>query len=59
MSLLCLWLNFCCYCFSFFVLFLETGIFRVALAVLEVDLLNQAGLKLTEVHMLLHPEGWD
>ena len=57
----------CTYCFVFlffvlFVLFSEIGFLCVTvLAVLELALVDQAGLKLTEIHLPLPlpPECWD
>ena len=40
------------------VLFFKTCFLCVALAVLELALVDQAGLQLTEIHLLLPPEGW-
>ena len=52
---LCSWLFLFC-----FVLFFETGFLRVtALAVLELALVDQAGLRLTEICLPLPPKCWD
>ena len=46
--------------FFFLFLFFETQGFSVALEpVVELDLVDQAGLKLTEIHPPLPPECWD
>ena len=37
----------------------ETGSHCVALAVLELARVDRAGLKLTEIHLLLLPKCWD
>ena len=46
---------------DFFVLFsfFETGFLCVALAVLELALVDQAGLELTEICLPLPSKGWD
>ena len=43
----------CLFCFS------KKGFLCVALAVLEVALVDQAGLELTEIRLSLPPECWD
>ena len=48
------------FCFVLFVLFFKTGFPCVTvLAVLELALVDQAGLKHTEIHLPLTPECWD
>ena len=39
-----------------FILFFKTGFLCVALAVLELALVDEAGLELTEIHLPLPPD---
>lgn len=46
------------YLFTYLFIFFETGLFCVALAALELTL-DQASLKLIEIHLPLPPKCWD
>ena len=48
-----------CFVLLLLFLFFETRFLCVALAVLELALVDQASLKLTEIHLPLPPKCWD